>query len=401
MEEFEEREINIKHLFFIICKKWKQIIVWALIGAIILSAYGYYKGKSIVRKINKEELVQKEINLTSQQDYLNNSVIMKNKDIDFLQQNLQVNISIKGENTDKIMKVFESYINFIQADGFYNLVANEINESPKYIYELINISNINDNRALYTLYDDSFGNRTLAFIIAISGPDVKYTSKITSILKNQIINKKEQISLSICPHSIDIFNIGQMTIKVANGNSSKIEKNIKNLKAEISATKGGNNISYKKWILLGLLAGVFISAGIFILRYVFSDKLHESEEIESIFGIKTWSTKQIKDKKIKEILIATVLTKKDDYSAILATGVAVADNLKNIVTEANKEIGEDVFILYEDIINNPDAIKALSKAKAVLLLETAERSNMSDIYREIKYIKQSNIPIIGCVVDID
>ena len=400
MEEFAEREINIKHLFFTICKKWKQIIVCALIGTIILSAYGYYKGKSIVRKINEEELVQKENNLTSQQDYLNNSVIMKNKDIEFLQQNLQVVISINGKNSDKIMKVFESYINFIQSDDFYNLVANEINESPKYIYELIKISNINDNRALYTLYDDSFGNRTLAFIIAILGPDVKYTSKITSILKTQIRNKQEQISLSTCQHGIDIFNIGQMIVKIANRNSSNIEKNIKNLKAEIAAAKSGNNISYKKWILLGLFAGCAISAGIYILRYVFSDKLHESEEIESIFGIKTWNTKRIQDKRIKEILIATVLAKKDDYSIVLATGIDVADNLKNIVTEANKEIGEDVFVLYEDIINNPDAIKALSKTKAILLLETAEKSNMTDIYREIKYIKQNNIPIIGCIVDL-
>ena len=118
-----------------------------------------------------------------------------------------------------------------------------------------------------------------------------------------------------------------------------------------------------------------------------------------MFGIKTWSTKEIQKEKLKEILKATVLANKDNYSIVLATGTAISDNSKNSIVLINQELKKDIFILQSDIISNPEAIKALSQADAVLLMETLEKSKMTDIYREIKYIKQSNVPIIGCMVE--
>ena len=397
--DINEREINLKLLLFSLCKKWKQIIFCALIGVVILGTYGYHKGK-VVKKIDANELLQKEADLARQQDYLNNSVLMKYSNTDFWRHSIQIDISVKDENIAKIMQVFESYSNAIKSEGFDSFIANEIGENPNYIYEIVNLTNINENRTVYVIRDDSCGTRTLSFMVMALGPDVQYTSKIVLTIKKYIEQQGKTISSSICPHTINIFNIGAVSASIDKGKKAKIEKNVKSLRAEINSFKGNNSKSYKKWGLIGLVLGVLGAVGLYTLLFVLSDKLHESEEIESIFGIETWNVKQISNKKLKEILIATILANKDKYNTVLATGTSVSDNIKEIMEECNKEIGEDVIAIFEDIVINPDAIKALVKTKAVLLLETAEKSKMTDIYREVKYIKQANVPIIGCIVDI-
>ena len=402
MGEIGEREINLKHLFFSLCKKWRQIFICALIVATVLGLYCYQKGKIIVQAINEKDLALKENQLEKMLDYLNKSVVMRNSNAEFWRHDLQFDIIVKNNNSGKIMKLFESYSNAICAEDIYNIIANELGEKPDYIYQLYNLIDVEEAQKKYIIRDDSSGNIILSFCISLIEPDAKYSSKIVNVIKAYIEKQKVAISSSVCPHDIEIINIQtKKDFTDFNIERTNIEKSIKNLKAEIAIMKSNSNknSNSKKWILIGFMLGAFGAAGVFIMRYIFSDNLHESEEIESIFGIKTWNTKRLQDKKIKEILIATFSTKKDDYNAVLATGVAVSDNLKNIVVAVNKEIGEDVFLIFEDVINNPNAIKALSKTKAVLLLETVEKSKMTDIYREIKDIKQSNIPIIGCIVD--
>jgi len=396
MEEIKEREISIKHLSIILCKKWKQIIVYALVGAVVLGLYGYCKGKSFVKKIDTNELIQKESNLASLQNYLNNSIFMKNSNSGFWKHSLQIDIFAKEEDPENIMQIFESYTNIIQSEDFYDFIAGEIDEPPNYIYEIINLENINGT--IYTLREDSKGNITLSFMISILGPDVKFTSQIASAIKKYIEKQKTTIYSTKYSHDINIYNIGSISIGVDTNKKNMLEKCIKSLKAEIASIRG-DNISYKKWIIIGFFAGALIIVGIYILLYILSDSLHEGEEIESLFDVKTWNTKKIQRQRLKEVLIATIMAKYDEYNTILVTGTVFSDNLKKFLEEVNKKVSKKSFVVFQDAINNPEAIKALSKINAVILLETIEKSKMTEIYREVKYIKQNNVPIIGCIVE--
>ena len=399
MDEIE-REINLKHLLYTLCKKWKQIIICALIGAIIFGAYGYYKEKTSISHINKGDLSNKEEILAKQQDYLNNSILMRYADLDIRQRTLQIDIVLNSGNSNQIMKIFEIYSSAIQSKDFLDILASELGEeSSDYIYELVSVSNINSDGNIYILHEDKYGNHTLSFMVTLSGIDDAYTADMAKILEKYIEKQTSAINSSICQHNIHIFNLRSATIGNKTTKRTQIEKSNKALEKEIVTLKGGKYTSYKKWILIGLFIGAFAIIGLYTLLYALSDKLHEADEIESLFGIKTWSTKEIQKEKLKEILKATVLANKDNYSIVLATGTAISDNSKNSIVLINQELKKDIFILQSDIISNPEAIKALSQADAVLLMETLEKSKMTDIYREIKYIKQSNVPIIGCMVE--
>lgn len=398
----EEREINLKHLFFSICKKWKQILVCALIGAIVCGAYGYHKGKAVVKVIDEEKLIQKEEALAKRQAYLENSVFMRNPNAEIWQRTLQIDISVNNENSKNLMKVFETYANALRSEELYKLIAKEVGEeSPEYIYELISMTYYNKDGDYYSFKNDLQGNTILSFMVMLRGLDDKYTLRIADILENFIKKQKLINSEYICQHNIDIFNI----CSVITGNYlekySTVEKELSNLEKELTQLKVSNNKPYKslkKWIVLGLLVGSFILIGYYTMLYILSDKLHEANEIESLWGIKTWRRNAGEDDNLKEILKAIILTK-EEYSIIMAAGTYITDNLKAIVNEANNDLKKEKTVIYEDVINNPAAIKALSNANAVILLETEEKSKISDIAREVKLFMQNNIPVIGCVVD--
>ena len=356
----EEREINLKHLIIAVFRKWKQILICALIGAIILGMYGYHKGISARKEINEEVLAQKEKELSRLQDYLINSIFLKNYSTQIHQRTLQIDIMLKKEDSNLIMKVFESYINAIQTKDFFESLAEKLEENSNYIYELVSVPGLNNNGDIYSLRHDIHDDVILSFLITVKGVDDTYTSKIVYLLEEYLEKQKNIINTSICSHDISIFNIQSITTNYTSPRPI-IEENIEILRSEINMLQGGEKISYKKWILAGFFVGVFIIVGLNMLMYVFSDKLHESEEVESLLNIKTWSTNNVSYKKIKEIILATVLD--NNYSSILVTGTVVSDNLKNIISEINKE--KNIFVLFEDVINNPDAIKALSKVNAV------------------------------------
>ena len=61
MEGMDTREINIMDLFYYVMSKWRMLIVGALVGAILLGAFG--ASRAIKNKPSEEELK------TAQQEY--------------------------------------------------------------------------------------------------------------------------------------------------------------------------------------------------------------------------------------------------------------------------------------------------------------------------------------------
>ena len=229
MLDIEEREINLKHLFFTLCKKWKQIIICAIIGAIILGAYGYYEVKPTTNEIDSKELAQKQIELEREQDYLNNSIFLKYSSKKIHQRTLQIDIVLKNENSNYIMDVFESYANAVQSKELFNSLAEALGEeNSNYMYELVSISTMNNNGDVYTLRDDIHGNIILSFRIILSGLDGTYTEKIAAEIKQYIEKQVTAVNLAICPHNVNIFNILSKNIDYKS-NKEQVEKNIKKL----------------------------------------------------------------------------------------------------------------------------------------------------------------------------
>jgi len=368
----EEREINLKHLFFTLCKKWMQIVICALIGAIVFGGYGCYKGKAVIKEIDEKEFTQKKENLVKLKNYLKNSVLVRNSNIELRQRTLQIDIVVKDENSSHIMKVFESYANAIQSEEFYNLIADRLGEeTDEYIYELINVPEISEDviknniKSIYSLRNDLYGNTVLSFMAGLLGKDDNYTSTIASLLKQYMESQKISIDSFICPHSFYVYNIGSKNIAADTSKQTKLVDSIKGLEKEIASIKGNNNTSYKKWILIGFIVGAFMVAGLYTLLYVFSDKLHEADEIQDTYGLYNLET----------LDNMRLIASKKGYNSICVLGTAKESSG---VTSVN-----------------------LDKADAVLLAETVEVSKHKDIEREILTCRQYGIPIVGYMVFYD
>lgn len=369
--KLEEREIDLKDLICDVCLHWRSIIVGALVGLILIGAFGAYKSykaAQVVVPVSEEaakeeattdintlnmiaqQIIANDKFFAAQQDYFDNSVLMRNDLTEIYTQNDQYLITVDKEHRVDLSNLVNSYTYAIQSDKLYETVAKEIGDVDKsYVYELISVSNsiidatdMNSENIVNVFnggntaeFSDNKGNDSFAAIMVVSilGPSDEFTEIISQCVKDALTETSNSLDREITPHDIKLVNTGayskmtydyvtkksdireSMTKKqtavdtlikpltedekkyvedVADGKiepkTSLVEKakaNVEEQEKQQVSTSIKDYISVK-WLAIGIIAGAFVMAAWWAFLYIVSDKFHTAEEFEHLSGMKTY-----------------------------------------------------------------------------------------------------------------
>lgn len=332
MNDNREREISIGELFLHVFRHWKAIIIAAVIGAILLGGYSYYKSikkyNAAVETQNKENENKKELTV-SEKEYVDTivkqyeSAINAQKDYaDTYLGKMDADI-VYEKDINLYVKLLDEYVPEEKA-----LILNDLMEayriflnSQEFRYGVTNaVKSISLNEVPY-LVSAGYANRILSIKIKTSSK--KDADTIQEYIETRLTEYTEVIQNTVAAHSIEKYSEKEYKIKdTAISDAQKTYRD--SLTAQIEAVKAAfASMSYeqiqlfeekmeqkltklfdttyeklgvkipeasagasvipnkgisKKQVIVGAILGIFVMAGYVLCSVLFSKKIKVSDD---------------------------------------------------------------------------------------------------------------------------
>lgn len=337
----KEREIYIRELLLYICQKWKRILMWMILFAVLMGGVGAvksYKEMTVARQEQNEgddglsaykaKLSEKAIeevdkifdlylsynkSLDSSLKYYNNSFRMKINPNSVPTIFMQYRIN----NTKKIKDIITAYSNMVLEEDSCERIKKDlgIEIDASYIGELVefDMDGIYDQGKLgeEKIVEEDMSSSMLVQIIA---PSQQMCEAIADEVQNEIQAKEVLLKNKI--GSFDLVEIGRSYMDRADrellneqqnyiSQINVLYKNIDGLATaldvdqqeyfsglinqeggEINQSEKANfNIINLKYIVIGVILGFLFSSFGYIAVYVLNDKLKTEKELEDYYDI--------------------------------------------------------------------------------------------------------------------
>lgn len=355
----KEREIYIRDLLLYICQKWKRILMWMILFAVLMGGVGAvksYKEMTAARQEQNEgddglavykaklsEQAIKEVDKTfnlylsynksldSSLEYYNNSFRMK------INPNSVPTIFMQYEinNTKKIKDIIMAYSNMVLGEDSCERIKKDlgIEIDASYIEELVEFD-------MDGIYDqDKLGegkiveeNISSSMLVQIIAPSRKMCELIANEVQNEIKAKEALLKNKV--GSFDLVEIGRNYMDRADrdllneqqNNISQINviyKNIDDLATTLDVDQqeyfsgliiqeGGEinpsgeanfKIINLKYIVIGVILGFLFGSFGYVAVYVLNDKLKTEKELEDYYDISVLETiDSSRDKRDKHLI---------------------------------------------------------------------------------------------------
>lgn len=332
-----EQEIDLKDLMFSVLRKWRPIIIIAIIFAILLSGYKMLKG---INQLNDEEYIktnqetydlsvdqynttkarlEKEIqnlqdNIKNQQEYSENSILMNINPYDeyvacttlYISTDYQIMPGTFYQNPNVSTSILRAYMSIAQNGEMYNYVLNKINTkndnsmSLRYLKELVKL-------------EPDYGNNMLA--ITVMGSSSKQASNLMEWIMDSINASHATITESIGEHDVNVVDSSEyVTVdmdlearqKELTNNMQNLDTSLKDKTKELTdLEEPTNTLTSKKTVLLGsfkyaILGGVlggFMMVFFICVAFLMSDRLVSDKELKRRYGIMVLGTFKKSEKK--------------------------------------------------------------------------------------------------------
>ncbi len=455
--EQDDMEIDLINLLFYLLRRWRVFILAALCGALVLGGYKVVSGMRVrldntayeetkkqyefdkgayeIKKSGYErdmETLKKSID--AQNKYQENSLLMK---IDpFEQWNAKVDILVKvpDANTGLEIKNFDETDSYVKlyAQGIKNRVdmdklSSELGIEKNYLDELISI-------------DADYNSNVIS--LSVAGDTAEFADHILEELMQQILSQKLDIDSKVGTHTVEFLN--RTTTQIMNQSLSDKQKSVSDgitslqnaLKDKEKALNDleeptmPEGISKKetlqngiKFALIGLILGIFVAGGFYCGYYILKGRLHESDEMSTIYGInvlgvfpKRLSKKKLfsgidkwllklengSDRSDEEVALRIALTaerKINSGSKVLLTGNIDKTQLEKVQKLLAANLPQNHILVGEDLTESVDTVRKLKDGiDAVILVEQREISALNKIKEEIKAIDEQGVEIVGSII---
>ncbi len=329
----DEADIDLSELLRGIFGQWKRIVFCALVFAVCLGGYGYRKERnaSAVSDIAQDEdillteaeeqavedAVQLEREIEGLETYLDNSVLMQ---IDPYHKNKCIMLyCISQADRQKLPEITESYLNFV-LNGSAAEALKKTNSSWKmdksYIAELIwayqKTYSYPYQVAIDALADSRLEMEAL-FYVEIIGKNARETEKMAMDLQKVIEDYSAKIKADAGRHSLKLLSRTENVLTDSGLQTQQHDKkamlssNKNNLRAMTDAFSEGQLALYQKscgagkediqkdmeedaagekyrtiikYMVLGLIGGIFTYSAIFTCWYIFNDTVKSTAELK-------------------------------------------------------------------------------------------------------------------------
>lgn len=470
----EEMEINLIDLMFYLLRRWKSMVVLAVLG--LLLGAGIYMLKSPGSEEVAEEETQSEVDLEAmkeeleitdsalanmktaneyqklyekQIEYNQNSLIMQLNPTEMYTGTLKYYISA-GNNTDLISACYQ---NLLLDSGIFSEICERtgLECGEEYVREMVwsslsgkNVAVINYNE----LTDEdggAFQSEVVTYSVIYNNPET--CEKILEVLQERVARLNQECQETYGEHlqeqiyegvrlSVDTGYITRQKTNIDAENAyitniTKIENeftedelayynalytdDVKEIEIEETEEAGGIQVkSLIKWLLVGIILGLFCWGGYYLLRYLFDKRVKYAEEISSYYGIHLIGRYQDGEKTLKGIdrLQEQMVNKNaGDYSnkEYLASAISLL-NEKTLFMVGNTE-DEGVAGLMKSIQglcqkaecgnlmqNDTDALERAKDKEGVVLFVKKGTDTHPEIQRELEICRLQKLRVVGAVV---
>lgn len=453
MNNTYEQEIDLKDLIFYIVKRWRPILLIAVILAALMGGYKLCKGvlKSQDKQymadlqetydsdlknyhVAKDEYERKidtlAQNIDYEEAYEKNSVLFQLDPYNKWVAKTNLFIRIEEENggitmVDPVDSLVKVYSSILKSKSALEEACKENDLEIRYLRELLNIE------------ADYNGNM---IAVSVTYKDGEGAQKILDTILKSVKASQAEVQSNLGLHSI-IFMNGETSIVADqtladNQNKrvdglSQMQKSLEETQLALDALEEpqqptGQSISgvLKSAIKYGVLGGVigaFLMASLFFVIYMINPRLRSSEEFISRFNLKILGIYLPKDGKkrlskldlwiekmegkeyltkedVLKRIIASISIYTEKEKTILLTGTVEPDLLRSIEGEIKDNFPELKFEVGADMNRNSDTLTSLPVVDGVILVEKCGTSKYKDIENEIVTICNLNKKIIGCII---
>ena len=449
--ESYEQEIDLKDLMFAVLKKWRIVILFAFISALLLGGYkGFstykastdskaveennkkYQEEFLVYEESKEkidsEISNLETDIARQEEYLEESLWLKLNPYDicearadlYITTGYQIMPEMKYQNVDYTDTILQVYHSLLTSNQVMEELAEKAGTEQRYLNELVSISK---------------SDRILTINVKYSGKD--RAEEILEDILATLDSLRVQVASSIGEHDIRIVNQGTSSrVDLAHvDKKEEQEKKLTDLKASLEAKKEELNNLIKpeqtkfdmkivvkssiKFALIGGILGIFIVAFVVFVMFVSGNKVYSSKELKNRYKVKILGNLPSKaftnpiDRWINKLEGRIFEEDENASNQLMATNVAnyLKDTRKLLIISS---IGEEwtskiTSILEKELIGiavesggnllkNANALKNLSEFDGVILVEQCQKSKYEDIQLEMEKVNDLQKNVIGFVV---
>lgn len=456
-----EQEIDLKDLMFTVLRRWRPIIVIAVVFAVLLGGLKTLKGISqlsdeeYVKKNQEEydmnleqytstkERLEKEItnlqeNIESQQEYKEKSILMNINPYDeyvetatfYIATDYEIMPGMVYQNPNTATSILKAYMSIAQNGEMYNYVLGKMKNKMgiRYLKELVKI-------------EPDYSNNMLD--ITVIGDTRKTASEVMGYIKDSIASSGESITQAIGEHENNLVDESQFVTvdleldriqKDFSTNMDQLDTSLKAKTKELSDLEEPKNSllskmsvlkSAIKYAVLGGVLGAFMMVFFLCVAFLMSDKLVNEKELKRRYGIMVlgvfkrqnkkrafafvdkWLDKiegialrEMEDERTFSVVAANAMNYMEQGSVkdVLLVGTVDSEKLEQVRVGLSSLLGSAVLNVGGNLGKDAQAIKKAASCDAVIIVEQRGLSMFGGIEQELDLVRSLSKKVIGCIV---
>ncbi len=457
-----EQEIDLKDLLFVLLYKWRILLLAAVIGAALLGDYKAVKGNEPQTDLLRTESYQEELenykkeklaletsienlqdSMEEQNYYLAEAPLMQINPYKESFSSADVLIEIPDVRDRALGSLLKAYESGLENGDYIQKIAKTEGTEERYIRETINVSSSqgsdeNNTGDLVLEVQDGAAARGILHI-AVVGADKEYTEKVLKAVLNQVEELHTSFETELKSHETSILNqaSGEQVDRELLSQQQSVRNNVSNLrnaqkdlKTNLDgmeeptdmASAAGSSKSIVKYVVLGFLAGGFVSVCAVAAMYIMGDKVTSDKEVINRFRIKSLGAFSVVPKKrafgfidswlrrlagddkiwpddvIYEMIEANAANYAEGKKALFVTGLASEKQMKQVCEHLKAALPQTQIVCERNLVESASARRKMAETEGVILVEERGNSKYSVIAQELELAKNVNIDVVGVIV---
>lgn len=452
-----EQEIDLKDLMFALFRKWRLVVLFAFIFAVLLGGNKcvkelmhqhdeefvaelkeQYKTDQMKyeqsKKTYERDIESFNASLTNQEEYKEKSILLKadpyNKgtasvDVFVKMSEAPESAGITVTPVDFADSVVKAYASAIQQGGFLEEISREMGVDLIYTKELVTVT---------TDYDSNMLN------VSVTYTDKEGAGKILDVILKNLRSMYPDIQEHLGQHNLSIMNqdIGVITdqtlaeyqkqkvedLAATNKNLEDTEKALKELEepakpvvlSKMSIVKEG-----VKYGILGCFVGAFLVAFCVCFVFVMNGNINTDEDLRNRFGLKhlggfaqtrvkkafsrvdMWldrleGREVVSDNSVVDIISANIIGMLNKGESVFLTGMVEETRLADLAEKIQQRLSELKLGFGTDILRNAVSLQNLQKYNTVILVESRRQTKIREIEKEIEIVRNMKKEVLGYIV---
>lgn len=455
--DHKDRELNLKSLVYSIARRWRQMLVAALVLALALGGYRGWGSLSVVTNPQTQEALQQayeanygrylgqvetlntkiamvEEDISQQGEYLENSVLMQ---IDHRNAWLAtLSVYVQAENDRVVSGGQDAYtLSDVIADAYRAAVtdsrllsqaAEELGIEVKYLRELISTPS----------QDEDDRQKGPLITVVVRGRDEDCVDKTVNALLTCLDQLQGEVRKSMGKHTVNVVSCSATA--AVDEELADIQKNANDRLLEYTSILEDYQFSLQqiaapmmpdlsvtsavksmiKYAVVGFLCGVFLVAVWGCVCYVAGDKVYAAEELKSRFGLTLLGKAAVRARKrccidrwldrienrgkteeegAMDVICANVSNHCPEGTTLLVAGTAGDTEVEQLAQTLSAKLPGRTILWGGSLLDCVSAIQGLSQCDGVVLVERCGISRYSLVKSQVETVLSVNKRLIGCV----